>query len=149
MTRFIIFFQWKTHLIKVLEIGSPTTDLRIWPLKSRSAIVESFLLSSRTPPQNLSWNGSRLVVQTTDQSFGDKNNESPLPLSPFFFLNQQPPPVHGPICKAQWINSLCFNNPHLTAHYPTFWFISFFFYLFSFAYFISNSFFLITHNLIY
>ena len=90
MTRFIIFFQWKTHLIKVLEIGSPTTDLRIWPLKSRSAIVESFLLSSRTPPQNLSWNGSRLVVQTTDQSFGDKNNESPLPLSPFFFLTNSP-----------------------------------------------------------
>ena len=90
MTRFIIFFQWKTHLIKVLEIGSPTTDLRIWPLKSRSAIVESFLLSSRTPPQNLSWNGSHSVVQTTDQSFGDKNNESPLPLSPFFFLTNSP-----------------------------------------------------------
>ena len=90
MTRFIIFFQWKTHLIKVLEIGSPTTDLRIWPLKSWSPIVESFLLSSRTPPQNLSWNGSRLVVQTTDQSFGDKNNESPLPLSPFFFLTNSP-----------------------------------------------------------
>ena len=90
MTRFIIFFQWKTHLIKVLEIGSPTTDLRIWPLKSRSAIVESFLLSSRTPPQNLSWNGSRSIVQTTDQSFGDKNNESPLPLSPFFFLTNSP-----------------------------------------------------------
>ena len=90
MIRFIKKFQWKTHLIKILGLDSPTMDLRIWPLKSRSATVESFLSSSRTPPQNLSWNGSRSIVQTTDQSFGDKNNESPLPLSPFFFLTNSP-----------------------------------------------------------
>ena len=73
-------------LIKVLGLGSPTTDLRIQPLKSRSTIVELFLLSIRASPQNLSQNERRSVVQMADQSSEGLSfstiRRSSLPLSP-------------------------------------------------------------------
>ena len=155
MTRFILFFQWKMHLIKVLELVSHTTDLRIWPLKSRSSTVELFLSLSRTPPQNLGRNGHHLTIQMASQSSGDKeilhsslllSFSSVLPLSnslPFFLFFFKAKKAHflyfkhqpdKPITKAQ-INSLCFNNTpaHCTAQYSkAHWII---FYFFSFIYF--------------
>ena len=118
------FFSMKTHLIKVLGLGPPTTNLRIRSSKSRSATIELFLSSSRAPSQNLSRNGSHLVIQTACQS-SSKNEESlqhpVLPLFKslafssffFFFFNSFNPSAtigYGP--KAQWIYSLFLLKPN-------------------------------------
>ena len=42
--------------------------------------------SSRTPPPNLSWNGCRLTIQTTDQSSGEVR------------FSTVPPPLFSQIC---------------------------------------------------
>ena len=151
------------HLIKVLELVSHTTDLRIWPLKSRSVTVELFLSLSRTLSQNLGRNGHHLAIQMAS---GDKEilHSSPLlsfssvlPLSnslPFFLFFFKAKKAHflyfkhqpdKPITKAQ-INSLCFNNtqhiaqPNIQRPIESF-FIYFLLFIFICLFFISKFFF--------
>ena len=83
MTRFRIFFPRKNAFIKVLGLGSPTTDLWIQPLNSRLATVELFPSSSRTP-QNLRRNGLHSTVQMADQS-SSKNTLLTIAATPRFY----------------------------------------------------------------
>ena len=136
------------HLIKVLGLGSPTRDLRIQPLKSRSTMVESFLSSSRTLSQNLRRNGRRSAIQIAGQSsdgmtFLTVVASSSYPSATCFFF----------------FNSFFFSFKNqfplfLTTHSPRPKIqLFFFFYLFCFVYFHFSfqftSFFLTAHKLIY
>ena len=107
------FFSRKTHLIEVLGLGSPTTNLWIQPLESRSVTVELFLSSSRTPSQ-AKWttigrpNGHPKFRRNTSLTVA--TNPLFCHFSPFLFfflkthfilflLIYQPPQVYNPISK--------------------------------------------------
>ena len=133
MTRIIIFFQWKMHLIKVLGLGSSITDLRIWPLKSKSVIVKLFLSSSRTSPQNLSRNGWRSIIQMTSQSSWDSPQSASLLLYRYFFFNHQ---LLKPSPRPNEVIPFVLTTNSSRPTIQLFDLLFFFFYLFSFAYFL-------------